>query len=54
MGEDALAALRVIDGAAGEISADGDANHTGQENPLFERQRMTGSSSRICIIAGQM
>ena len=27
--EDALAALRVIDGAAGEVSADGDANHDG-------------------------
>ena len=26
----------------------------GQENPLFERQRMVATSSRICIIAGQM
>ena len=27
VGEDALAGLRVIDGAAGEIAADGHANH---------------------------
>ena len=27
---------------------------TGAENPLFERQRSVASSSRICIIAGQM
>jgi hypothetical protein len=52
--EHALAALRVIDGAAGKISADGHANHDGHENALFERQRITDSSSRICIIAGQM
>ena len=26
----------------------------GHEKPLFERQRMVASSSRICIMAGQM
>ena len=26
----------------------------GQEKPLFERQRMSGSSLRSCCIAGQM
>ena len=26
----------------------------GEENALFERQRISGSSSRNCIIAGQM
>ena len=54
MGEDALAALRVINSSAGQIAANRDANTSGDEKALFERQRMVGSSSRNCIIAGQM
>ena len=49
-----LAALAVIDGAAVQIAADGDAQHDGAEKPPLERQRMVASSSRICIMAGQM
>ena len=54
VGEDALAALRVVDRAAGEIAADGDADHGRREKPLFERQRISGSSLRSWCIAGQM
>ena len=49
MSEDALAALRVIDRAAGEIAADGDADHRGREKSLFERQRISGNSLRSCM-----
>ena len=54
VGEDAFAGLRVIDGAAGEIAADGHADDGGHGEPPLERQRMSGSSLRSWCMAGQM
>jgi hypothetical protein len=54
VGEEDLAALAVIDGAALEVAAVGDADDHRAAEGTAERHRMRLSSFRICMNAGQM
>ena len=55
VGEGALAALAVVDGAAHEVAADGHPHHHGGlEVVVASASGCVASSSRICCMAGQM